>query len=217
MTLCIECGENEVSSFKGYAKHNLCRPCGNARGKRRREEEDQPWKDELKAVAEKKELKREQAMEEVSPGTMKKIRALGAKAPKKRKSVRKRDDYKWIPPHMLWCALNPALTIHKEMMTDEDIEEEEAYINGPGGQPPPLAVNLYKMIKGNPKALDRFVGKIDTLYAQHMKKQESTDREEDSKHIDDIWKILGETIPLGGVVAKARRDGHLPERRVNKK
>ena len=118
---------------------------------------------------------------------------------------------------MMWCALNPALTIHEELMTDEDREEEEAYINGPGGQPPPLAVNYMKMIKGNPKALQTFVNKIEALYAQHVKKQENIDREEDSKQIDDIIKILGETIPLGGIVAKARRDGHLPERRVNRK
>jgi hypothetical protein len=217
MTLCIECGQEEISKFKGYAKYKLCKDCGIARGKRRREQEDQPWKDERKAKEERKQMRRQLAMEEVSPGTFEKLRGLTNKSKRKSTRSRKRDDYKWIPPHMLWCALNPTLTIPQDLMTEEDEQEEREYIEGPGGKPPPLSRNLYKMIKGNPKALDRFVGKIDTLYSQHIKKQENTDREEDSKLIDDIWKIVGEAIPLTGIMQKARRDGHLPERRVNKK
>ena len=215
-SLCVQCGKEPVSAFKGYAVANLCRFCGIKRGEERKAAGEQAWKvDNTRKKKESRE-RRESAINEVSPGTVEKVRERGGKRVNKVVKKLRKDDYTWIPPHMLWCALNPVLTIHDGMMEDEDREAEARYIQK-HGPPSQLAANLYKMLKGNEKQLERFFSKIDTLYANHIKKRESQDRLDDVKLIEDEWKIIEAALPIDGVVAMARRKKWLPARRENNK
>lgn len=188
--LCTKCGQKPITLFKGYKGLDMCYQCC-------REWTREKKKDE-KARAE-KEAKRKPPEE-----------------PAKSQPV-DMDDHRWMPPYMRWCALNPTLSIHAEDMTEEDKKKERRYINGEGGKPTKLARNYYKMVKGNPRALERMYDKVNTLYATHIKKRESRAQEEDAKQIDDIAKLIKRHIKPKGYIHQLRKRGDLPQRRENKK
>ena len=215
-SLCVKCGKNPISALKGYSALNLCNKCGLKRGRERGKTGDQSWKTKRSARMEKARAKRDAEVNAVSPGTVEKAREGGTRRVNRVAKKLRKDDYTWMPPHMLWCALNPTLTIHEGMMTHEDREDEAAYIQK-HGHPSQLAANLYKMIKGNDKQLERFFSKVDNLYASHVKKRESQNLLDDVKLIEDDWAIIEAALPVDGVVAMARRKKWLPARRENKK
>ena len=197
---CVKCKEAEVTEHPDYQPLGLCFACGR---KDAREKEE-------KAKISYKIGQEERRIE----GDEKTLKEVNAKAPQIRKAIRK-DDYKFIPPHMRWCALNPALTVHEEDMTNSDRRKERAYIRGEG-EAGPLAANLYAMLKGNEKALEAFFNKITHLFEVYDKKRESREKTEDSRQVENIWKHIKSSM-VSGVVANARKTGKLPERVDNKK
>jgi hypothetical protein len=199
--ICENCKKAEVTELPEYMELGLCYACGKQHDK-----EEAEVKAEEKKVA---YTAREKVVEEVRKEEVKK------KAPQIRKDLA-REEYRYIPRYMRWCALNPTLTICEEDMTRRDVRLEKAYIKLEG-EAGPLAANQYALIKGNEKALIDFFNNIKQLAGAHAKKRESREKTEDAKQIVNIMKLLKDNIQPKGNVEVARAQGRLPARRVNKK
>ena len=195
--LCKNCKKMEVTELPEYMELGLCYACGKAHSKEEAEEKKVAYK------------AREKVVEEVRKSEVKK------KAPQIRKALT-REEYRFIPRHMRWCALNPTLTICEDDMSRRDVRLEKEYIKLEG-EPGPLAANLYALLKGNEKSLEAFFAKITHLAEAFEKKRESREKTEDAKQVDNIMKLLKDCLQPKGTVEVARAQGRLPARRVNKK